>query len=76
MLFCNSSGVTMMTIEKMHWVPWWKMCIHKEIGGMGFRDRHTFNTTMLAKKFGGLCKNQIPFCVRVVRANIIQMVTC
>jgi hypothetical protein len=36
------------TQKKMHWCAWWRMCIPKIDGGMGFRDLHAFNLAMLA----------------------------
>mgnify|MGYP005814967429 FL=1 len=35
-------------IKCMHWMAWWRLCIPKKDGGMGFRDLRSFNLAMLS----------------------------
>lgn len=55
--------------KKMHWFAWWKMCLPKVKGGMGFRDLHGFNLAMLAKQSWRLVSNPDTLCARVLRAK-------
>ena len=56
-------------ICRMHWFAWWKMCVPKEQGGMGFRDVHSFNLAMLAKQCWRLIENNASLCAKVLRAR-------
>ena len=55
--------------KRLHWMAWWKMCIPKKNGGMGFRDLHAFNLAMLAKQCWRLISNPDTLCARVLRAK-------
>src|SRR3989337_2866167 len=62
----------------MHWFAWWKICVPKKKGGMGFRDLHSYNLAMLAKQCWRLIQNPDSLCARVLSAkyypdgNILQ----
>jgi len=53
----------------MHWFAWWKMCVPKEKGGLGFRDIASFNLALLAKQCWRLIENFDSLCARVLRAK-------
>jgi hypothetical protein len=55
--------------KKIHWQAWWKLCVPKQKGGMGFRDFHVFNLAMLAKQCHHLMAEPDSFCAQVMRAK-------
>jgi hypothetical protein len=55
--------------RRMHWFAWWRMCIPKRKGGMGFRDLHTFNMAMLAKQSWRLISKPDSICAKVLKAK-------
>jgi hypothetical protein len=62
--------------KKIHWYVWWNLCFPRGEGGMGFRDLHSFNLAMLAKRFGASLLNQIPLLLELYVPSINLLVTC
>ena len=53
--------------KRIHWQQWWKLCMPKNKGGMGFRDLQSFNLAMLAKQVWRLMAEPESLCARVLR---------
>jgi hypothetical protein len=55
--------------KRIHWKAWWKLCIPKSQGGMGFRNLHCFNIAMLAKQVWRLLGEPELLCAKVLRVK-------
>ncbi|GJN23880.1 hypothetical protein PR202_gb11570 [Eleusine coracana subsp. coracana] len=55
--------------KRIHWQQWWKLCMPKNKGGMGFRDLQSFNLALLAKQVWRLMSEPESLCARVLHAK-------
>ena len=55
--------------KKLHWFSWWKLCIPKCDGGMGFRDLYSFNLALLAKQCWRMVIYPDSICARILKAK-------
>ena len=53
----------------MHWVKWEKITEPKGEGGLGFRDIHVFNLSMLAKQSWRFVQDPNSLCAQILGAK-------
>lgn len=53
----------------MNWTKWSRMCQRKEVGGIGFREKHDFNIALLGKQLWCLATNKDSLCAKVFKAR-------
>lgn len=51
----------------IHWTNWTYLALAKSKGGMGFRDFHSFNLSLLAKQAWRLLKHPHSFCAKMLK---------
>lgn len=56
-------------MRKIHWVAWDKMCLPKSLGGMGFKDRESFNQVFQAKQRWKLINQSESFMDRFIKSR-------
>jgi hypothetical protein len=55
--------------NKVHSLSWEKLVRSKKIGGLGYKDLHSFNIAMLAKQAWRLLTDPSSLCARVLKAK-------
>uniref|UniRef100_A0A8I7B954 Reverse transcriptase domain-containing protein n=1 Tax=Hordeum vulgare subsp. vulgare TaxID=112509 RepID=A0A8I7B954_HORVV len=58
--------------NKIHWLSWERLTMSKKEGGLGYKDLHTFNLAMLAKKGWRMLNCSDSLCARVLKAKYFQ----
>ena len=64
-----------MNEKKVHWMSWSRLCKSKKMGGIGFRDLHTFNLALLAKQAWKLVQKMDSLFYRIYKARYFPTTT-
>ena len=54
--------------NKIHWVNWERLSLPKSVGGLGFRNLHSFNLAMLARQAWRLLQEPTSLSARILKA--------
>lgn len=68
-MICRFWWSQMDKVNKIHWTSWEKLSKPKRVGGLGFRDLHSFNIAMLARQARWLLQNPSSFCARAIEGK-------
>jgi hypothetical protein len=55
--------------NKVHWISWDKLSLSKKVGGLGYKDLHSFNMAMLTKQGWRLLTDPTLLCARMLKAK-------